>query len=110
MGYKFSLRDWVGIGIRMNIVELSALDEVTKKSVLKKVLEYTNVFQQDEPGTNYLAHGYAMALGNLAVFVQNTSTKVITPELAQGMAESLIYIHLNRRSAQRQAPPKTISP
>ena len=110
MNYKFSLRDWTGHGIRDNIVELSAFDHATKKNVFKKVLEYTEVFEE-KSGTKHLAHGYGLALGKLQVLVQHTSTKAIIPDLANEMAYDLIYIHLKQEAARRAASqPGSVSP
>ena len=94
-----------GQWIRNNVVELSVFDDANKTNVFTKALEYTIVFEQ-KSGTNWLAHGYALALGGVRLFVQHTSAKAITPDLAQEMATGLIWVHLHQiASGRRMAEP-----
>jgi hypothetical protein len=81
--------------IRNDVVELTTVDGATGKNIKEEALEYTLVFE-DKTGTNRLAHGYALAMGDLRVFVQHTSTKAITPDTAQEIASGLIYLNSKR--------------
>lgn len=81
--------------IRNDVVELSTVDSATGKNIKEEALEYTLVFE-DKTGTNRLAHGYALALDELRVFIQHTSTKAITPDTAHEMASGLIYLNSKR--------------
>jgi hypothetical protein len=85
-----------GHWIRNNVMDLSVVDDGNKTNVFTKTLEYTLVFEQ-KSGTNWLAHGYALALGGVRLFVQHTSAKAITPDLAHQMASGLIFQDITRR-------------
>lgn len=61
-------------------------------------VESTTVWEE-ESGANRLAHGFALALGELRLYVQHTSTKIITPELAQSLAYGLIDLNSKRKAA-----------
>ena len=85
--------------IRNEVVEVNTVDGATGKNIKEEALEYTLVFE-DKSGTNRLAHGYALALGELRVFVQHTSTKAITPDTAHEMASGLIWMHCKQAAAR----------
>ena len=97
--HKVPAWDFTGHWIRNDVVELSIVDEATKKNVFQQALEYTLVFEE-KPGTNRLAHGYALALGKMKIFVQHTSAKAITPDLAHEIASGLIWIHCKQEAAR----------
>ena len=84
--------------IRNEVVEVNTVDRATGKNIKQEALEYTLVFE-DKSGTNRLAHGYALALGELRVFVQHTSTKAITPDTAHEIASGLIWMHCKQAAA-----------
>jgi hypothetical protein len=83
--------------IRNEVVQLSTGDG-GGRNIEQEALEYSMIYEQ-KPGTNRLAHGYALAFGGLRVFVQHTSTKAVTPELAQEMASRLMFLHSRRKVA-----------
>jgi hypothetical protein len=93
-----------GNWIRNNVIALTLGDGLLKRNISQDALEYSIVFEDDmhdqEVGTNRLAHGYGLALGELRVFVQHTSTHVITSDDAQGMASSLMSIHAHQEAAR----------
>jgi hypothetical protein len=91
-----------GNWIRHNLIELTVGDSRLKKNISHDAIEYSIVFEDDVPrtetGTNRLAHGYGLALGNLRVLVQHTSTRAITSEDAQSMVAQLLALHVERES------------
>ncbi len=101
--YQSSKRYYMGVSIRLNIVELDANEPGRVKPAFKKALEYSQIYVE-ESGTNHLAHGYAFPLGSVVVFVQNTSLKAITPDLAHNTATELISLYLKREAARRLPP------
>jgi hypothetical protein len=99
-----SSRTFRGNWIRNNVVELSGFDHDAKTNILQEALEYTLVFEDEsKSGPNRMAHGYALALGELRIFVQHTSKRPITDDDVQGIATSLISIHAARKTAS--SPP-----
>jgi hypothetical protein len=62
-------------------------------------VESTTIWE-DESGGRRLSHAFGLALGELRLYVQHTSTKIITPEFAQRMADGLIELHSARRNAR----------
>lgn len=77
--------------LRNDVVKLTGRDHALKKNIVEEALQYSIVFEDDtKPGTNRLAHGYALAVGGVSVFVQHTSAKPITPDDAEMFATALI--------------------
>lgn len=95
---------FTGHYIRNNLIRLTVGDGLLKTNISQDALEYTIVFAEDlhgnSVGTNRLAHGYALGLGALGIFVQHTSTKPITPEDASDMAHRLMTLHAHREAAR----------
>ena len=80
--------------LRNDIVEVSGYEAAFRKPIPKEALQYSIVFEDDsKPGTNRLAHGYAVALGEFTIYVQNTSIKPIISEDAESLASQLISLH-----------------
>ena len=90
-----------GHSIRNGVVKLDWTDAAAKQHRSHEALEYTFVLEE-ERGTNRMAHGYALVFGDVAVYVQHTSTKPITGEIAHGMAMSLLYQHSRQKPATAQ--------
>jgi len=78
-----------GHPIRNRVTKLDLSDSAAKRDLSQEALEYSFV-QEEEHGTNRLAHGYALVFDDVAVYIQHTSTKVITPEFAHDTAVSLL--------------------
>ena len=89
--------------IRNRVMKFDLPKTAEGKKGTKEALEYTFIYE-DENAPNRMAHGYALIFGNLAVFVQHTSVKPITDEIAQGTAWQLIATH-ERREADAKAKP-----
>ena len=88
--------------LRNDVVELVGHNPAWMTNIPKEALQYSIVFEDElKPGTNRLAHGYALALGEFAVFVQHTSTKPITADDAEGFATQLISIHAKPEVGQK---------
>lgn len=87
-----------GHSIGNGVVKLEWTDAAAKQHRSHEALEYTFVLEE-ERGTNRMAHGYALVFGEVAVYVQHTSTKPITREIAHGMAMSLLYQHSRQKPA-----------
>ncbi|MDQ3624375.1 MAG: hypothetical protein M3463_18095, partial [Verrucomicrobiota bacterium] len=60
------------------------------KDLSRETLEYTFVQEDKKGGSNRMAHGYAFIFDDVSVYVQHTSTRPITYELANDMAAALI--------------------
>ena len=78
-------------------------NQVVKLDRQHEVLEHTFILEE-EGSENRMSHGYAFVLGDLAVFVQHTSLKPITWEVAQDMAHSLITSHERQHAAAKDKP------
>ena len=85
-----NVQDLTISSIRNAVVKLDFWDRTRGRD--QEALEYTFI-QEHRHGTNRMAHGYAVVFAEVAVFVQHTSTKPITFELAQKTAAKLLEIH-----------------
>lgn len=86
--------------IRNAVVKLDFWDRTRGRD--QEALEYTFIQEQEHKrGTNRMAHGYAVVFDDVAVFVQHTSTKPITFELARNTAAKLLEIHHRRVPASK---------
>ena len=95
--------------IRSRVTKLNLMDSAAKKDLSQEALEYSHV-QEEERGTNRLAHGYALVFDDVAVYVQHTSTKPITPEFAYDRAVSLLSSHFQDKAAAKSEQPSTPNP
>jgi hypothetical protein len=75
----------------------------------QEALEYTFI-QEHKHGTNPMAHGYVVVFDDVAVFVQHTSTKPITFELAQNTAAKLLEIYYRQPRAPKPEPRSSTTP
>jgi hypothetical protein len=67
----------------------------TRQNGEAKTLQYSYVYENDAGSApNRLAHGYVLAFGDTVIYVQHTSTHVITSDEAMGTALSVLRIHL----------------
>ena len=95
--------------IRAQVVKLDLGNSAAGKNRTQEALEYTFIVEEEEGG-NRMAHGYAFVLGDLSVFVQHTSFKPITDELAQDTACGLITSHERQRTAAKDKPDTASKP
>jgi hypothetical protein len=92
-----------GHPIRNRVTKLDLSDSTAKRDLSQEALEYSFV-QEEERGTNRLAHAYALVFDDVAVYIQHTSTKIITSEFAHDRAVSLLstrFANQSLRSASR---------
>jgi hypothetical protein len=84
-------RDWCIVDtIRFAVTELNAFS-ARKTNVTREALEYTFIYEHASNSTsNLIAHGYVLAFGEIVLFVQHTSGRAITSDLANAMAQGLI--------------------
>ena len=75
--------------LRYGVTRLGLINARTKQDLSQEALEVSFV-QAEEHGTNRLAHGYVLICDDVAVFVQHTSMRVITPEFAKERAVALL--------------------
>ena len=87
--------------IRNGVTKLHLMDSIAKRDLSQEALEYSFV-QEQESGTNRMAHGYALVFEDVSVYVQHTSTRPITWEFAHEMATELISIHSKQKPAAKQ--------
>lgn len=81
--------------IRCRVIALGTGSTAARKNVDAEVLEYSSVYESKANTTpNRLGHGYVLAFGDTLIFVQHTSTHVITSDDAMGMATSVLRIRL----------------
>ena len=87
---------WRVIELRGSVITLgTGRISATQKNVDVEALEYSLVYESEAASTpNRLGHGYVLAFGDTVIFVQHTSTHVITFEDAMAAAESVLRIHL----------------
>jgi hypothetical protein len=95
--------------IRNRVVKLDLPNSAAEKNRTKEALEYTFI-AEEENGPNRMAHGYALVFGDLSVYVQHTSLKPITDDLAQDMAYRLIVSRERREAAAKDKPDTTAKP
>ena len=87
--------------IRFSVITLETGADATRKNVKAEALEYSYVYESEaHSATNRLAHGYVLAFGDTVVFVQHTSTHVITSDDAKSTALSLLRNHPSSRPKQ----------
>jgi hypothetical protein len=87
--------------IRRSVVPISFMDTARKKDIVHQALEYSVVVENEDGRPNRMAHGYAMLFDGISIYIQHTSTKPISYELAQEMAIDLVMI---RSKLQPKAP------
>jgi len=87
--------------VRFSVVSLETGVDATHQNMKAEALEYSYVYEDEaRSAPNRLAHGYVLAFGDACVFVQHTSTHVITSEDAKGMALSVLRSHPSNRPKQ----------
>ena len=96
-------KDGSNITIRNRIKALDFPNSAVGKRRKQEVLEYTFIIEEEGSG-NRMVNGYAFILEDLSVFVQHTSFKPITDELAQDMAYALITSHERQQAAAKEKP------
>ena len=74
---------------RVLLIQIGAED--IKREI--KAIEYTFVYESDANSPVTMAHGYGFVVGETALFVQHTSTRPISSELAFEMAGGLLSRH-----------------
>jgi hypothetical protein len=86
--------------IRNEVVKLEFRDRTGRRD--QEALQYTFIrVDERKHGTNQMAHGYAVVFDDVAVFVQHTSKKPITFDLACDTATKLLESHYRRRPAPK---------
>jgi hypothetical protein len=93
-----------GHPIRNRVTKLDLSDSTAKRDLSQEALEYSFV-QEEERGTNRLAHGYALVFDDVAVYIQHTSTKIITSEFAHDRAVSLLSTRFANQSLRNASRP-----
>ena len=87
--------------IRFSVVTLETGVDATRKNVKAEALEYSYVYESEaHSAPNRLAHGYVLAFGDTVVFVQHTSTHVITSDDARSTVLSVLRNHPSSRPLQ----------
>lgn len=87
--------------VRFEVVTLGTGATATHKNVTAEALEYTYVYEHElRSAPNRLAHGFALAFGDICIFVQHTSTRVITSDDARSAAVSFLRNHSVSRPKQ----------
>jgi hypothetical protein len=77
--------------IRFSVVTLETGVDATGKNVKAEALEYTYVYESDaRSAPRRMAHGSGIAFGDTVVFVQHTSTHIITSDEAKGTMLSVL--------------------
>ncbi len=77
--------------IRFNVITLETGVDATHQNVKAEALEYTYVYEHEARfAPNRLAHGYVLAFGDTCVFIQHTSTHVITSDDARSATLSVL--------------------
>ena len=67
--------------IRFSVITLDTGRDATRKNVKAEAFEYSYVYESEaHAAPNRLDHGYVLAFGDTCVFVQHTSTHVITSD------------------------------
>jgi len=91
----------VADAIRFSVITLTTGLDATGKNVKAEAFEYSYVYESEVPAApNRLAHGYVLAFGDTCVFVQHTSTHVITSDDAKSAAAFLLRNHPSSRPTQ----------
>lgn len=88
--------------LRNTVVKLHLVLVDQGKNLSREALEYTTVQEAEKVGGNRLAHGYVLIFNGISVFVQHTSKRPITFELAHDMAVELISIHFKKASGSNK--------
>jgi hypothetical protein len=84
--------------VRFSVVMLETGVDATRKNVKAEALEYSYVYKSEaHSAPNRLAHGYVLAFGATVVFVQHTSTRVITSDDAKSTVLSVLRDHPSSR-------------
>ena len=87
--------------IRFSVITLDTGRDATRKNVKAEAFEYSYVYESEaHAAPNRLAHGYVLAFGDTCVFVQHTSTHVITSDDVKGAAQSVLRNHPSSRPKQ----------
>ena len=87
--------------VRFSVVTLETGADATHQNVKAEALEYTFVCEHEaHSAPNRLAHGYVLAFGDTCVFVQHTSTHVITSDDARSAALSVLRNYPSNRPKQ----------
>ena len=88
----------VADAIRFSVITLNTGRDGTLKNVQAEAFEYSFVYESRAPAVpNRLAHGYVLAFGDTCVYVQHTSTRVITSDDARSAAAFLLRHHPSSR-------------
>jgi hypothetical protein len=87
------LNDSTAYGIRLRVVAVDRFE----------ALEYSYVLEHLPPRENRLAHGYVL-FGEVTVFLQHTSTRPIPPDVAEGVAHTVM------RQLEKVSAPKNLRP
>lgn len=77
---------------RVLLIQIGAED--IKRDI--KAIEYTYVYESDSNSPVTMAHGYCFVVGETVLFVQHTSLRPITSELAFDMAGGLLSQHFGK--------------
>ena len=87
--------------IRFSAVTLETGVDATHQNVKTEALEYSYVYENEaHSAPNRLAHGYVLAFGDTCVFIQHTSTHVITSDDARSAALSVLRNRPSSRPEQ----------
>lgn len=91
----------VADAIRFSVITLETGRDGTLKNVKAEAFEYSYVYESEaRSAPNRLAHGYVLAFGDTCVYVQHTSTHVITSEDARSWALFVLRNHPSSRPKQ----------
>lgn len=85
--------------IRNRIVTVSAGNATNDRKYREEAIEFSYVYEPSGDSPPNMAHGYVIVVGDLTVFVQHTSQKVITSELAADMVCGLLTKHLAEQTS-----------
>ena len=80
--------------VRHRVLLIQIGDADKKRDI--KAIEYTYVYESDSNSPVTMAHGYGFIVGETALFVQHTSPRPISSELAFEMAGGLLSQHFGK--------------
>ena len=95
-GYAYvstrSLGEPIADTIRNQIVQVDVANHAADQRFAVEAIRFSYVYEGDRDPPS-MAHGYAVAFGEIAVFVQHTSKHIITSELASNILYEVIWRH-----------------
>lgn len=94
-GYAYALTRKLGRPIadtvRHQTVSINVRNQAVDQRSSYQAIEYTYVYENVDAETeSIMAHGYVIDVGDFTIFIQHTADRVITSDIAQGMAIDLV--------------------